>query len=169
MERSIGEMPDLDILQCPIQSDRSMFGLWADQIIAGDVRVIEQTFERHGARGPRIAWQPSIDDLDLPQLRFLLGYWHRLRAEQPMPNLRQVDAVELKSVLGCVSLLDVIDGAWDFRYRVFGTVVAAHSGFEMTRRQLSSFIAPGYIVNFFLASYRAAFLRRAPLLTEHGL
>jgi hypothetical protein len=99
-------------------------------------------------------------------LRFLLSHWSALASDPAPPHLRQIDALELTPALGHVMLLDVVDGGRDFRYRLFGSVVSRISDFEMTGRLLSEHPASPYVVEFFLAVYRAAVQLRRPIFSE---
>jgi hypothetical protein len=85
-----------------------------------------------------------------------------------MPLTREIDALDMRPALGYVSLLDVIEKGRDFRYRVFGSAIAAVAGFDMTGRNASALKAGAEAVAFALALFRAVVERREPLLTEHG-
>jgi hypothetical protein len=141
---------------------------WTHSIVEGDSRPLEEVFSSHGARGPRIVWRPGPEALGPRPLGFMLAHWNALRGDATMPLASRLDGLELKPALGYISLLDVVEGGNDFRYRLFGTGVAAVSGFEMTNRRVSEFKAPSYIVEFYLAVYRAMLIRPEPVFTEHG-
>jgi hypothetical protein len=140
---------------------------WTAEIVAGPLRSLRQTFGA-GGTGPTILWCPPLARLAAPQLRFLMEYWGDLAGARPMPQTRQIDAVEMRPALGHVNLLDVIEQGRDFRYRVFGSAIAAVAGFDMTGRHASALRARSEVVEFALAIYRAVVERREPLLTEHG-
>ncbi len=125
-------------------------------------------FAGHGARGPTISWRPAVEQLAPPQLRFLLRYWVDLAGERAMPAAAEIDAMEMRPALGYLILVDVVEEGHDFRYRLFGSTIAAVSGFDMTGKLVSHHLASAYIVEFALAVYRAVLARREPLLTEHG-
>lgn len=147
--------------------DLALVDRWARGFVTGDLQEIRGVFETHGARGPQIVWHPSIDLLEASPLRFLLAYWSRIAGTNSIPRTRDIDAIAMRAALGYIALLDVQDGGADFRYRVFGTAIAAVSDFDMTGRLLSDLPASLYIVEFALAAYRAVVMRRAPLFTEH--
>ena len=63
--------------------------------------------------------------------------------------------------------LDVLPDAGDFRYRLFGTMVAERSGFDLTGKLVSKVPGPPDGVAWFLATYTAAALEGAPLYAEH--
>ena len=121
-----------------------------------------------GARGPAVVWRPAVARPAASQLRFLLRYWLDLAATPPMPPASAIDAVEMRAALGYIMLVDVVDGGRDFRYRLFGSTIAAVSGFDMTGKLVTSHPASPYVVEFALAVYRAVLARGEPLLTEHG-
>jgi len=73
----------------------------------------------------------------------------------------------LRPALGYLMTLDVLPGAADFRYRLFGSVVADRSGFDLTGKLVSQVPGPPEGVTWFLATYAAAALEAAPLYTEH--
>lgn len=80
----------------------------------------------------------SPDDPRLhPKLRDLWRFWNTLRGERATPRIDEVHALVLKPWLGNILLLDVIEGGRDFRYRLYGTIAAAHFGFDLTGRLVS--------------------------------
>jgi hypothetical protein len=140
---------------------------WTAEIRTGALRNLYETFGADGS-GPRILWQPPIERLAAPQLRFLMDYWTGLAGDRPMPPARAIDAVEMRPALGYVNLLDVVEEGRDFRYRVFGSAIAAVTGFDMTGRCTSDLKARTEAVEFALALHRAVVERGTPLLIEHG-
>jgi hypothetical protein len=141
---------------------------WTDALVAGDAGPLKAVFQSRGARGPEVIWSPSLDDLRHKPHRFLLQHWRDLATGNPMPLASQIDALALAPALGHIGLVDVVECGADFRHRLYGSYVAATSGFEMTGRLVSDFKARSYIVEFYLASYRAIYRRGEPLYTEHG-
>jgi hypothetical protein len=140
---------------------------WTEAIVSGDVSAMQAGFRSRGAWGPRILWNPPPESLPHEPIRFLLEHWHRLRGTRQAPLAREIDALTLRPALGFVSLLDVVEGGADFRYRLFGTIPSAVSGFDMTRRLLSEHKASPYMVEYFMGTYRAILRRPEPLYTEH--
>lgn len=140
----------------------------ARRIVAGDVTALCSDFAAAGAEGPAIRWQPRLDDLEPAPLRFLLEHWHKLKGAQKVPRKRQIDALEMQPALGYIALLDVLEGGSDFRFRLFGSLIAQASGFDMTGRLLSAHRASPYLVDFYRASYRAVLLHPEPLATVHA-
>jgi PAS domain-containing protein len=140
---------------------------WAAALAAGEAHALHETFMAKGGAAPDIVWAPPVDRLSAPQLRFLLRYWSELAGERDMPVAKQIDALEMRPALGYVNLLDLIEGGKDFRYRVFGSNIAAVAGYDMTGRQLSALKTVPYMAEFALATCRAVVQRRQPMLTEH--
>lgn len=141
---------------------------WAAAIAAEDPAELRAVFAAAGARGPELRWNPPIDDLGIPQHRFLLRYWSDLRGERHLPHRGAIDPIEMRPALGFISLLEPVEDGRDFRYRVFGSVIAAVSGFDLTGQHASRIKASPYMVEFHLAVFRAARRRGEVLSTEHG-
>lgn len=138
------------------------------RLVAGDVSGLRATFAEIGADGPVIQWQPTEADLEPEPLRFLLAHWTNLKGDQVLPRKQQIDALEMQPALGYIALLDIVDGGADFRYRLFGSLIAQASGYDMTGRLLSVHRASSYIVDFYRTCYRAILLRPEPLATVHA-
>ncbi|HEV2550045.1 MAG TPA: PAS domain-containing protein [Stellaceae bacterium] len=140
---------------------------WTAAILADDLTPIVRVFRVHGAHGPSMEWDPSLER-DAPEpIRFLLAYWTELAAGRAMPLTTEIDALALRPALGYIALLDVVDGGRDFRYRLYGTILAAVAGFDMTGRLTSEHKASPHITHFYMASHRAALTRGRPFFTEH--
>jgi len=151
----------------PAIDDRTI-DTWTKAVEAGDVAPIRAVFGAVEATGPAVIWRPGPEQLAHRPLRFLREHWSSLAAGQEMPLARDIDAVNLGPALGFIILVDVIEGGRDFRYRLFGSALAAASGFDMTGQLLSEHKASPHVPGFYLAAYRAALRRREPLFTEHG-
>lgn len=141
---------------------------WTAAIVSGETEELRQVFAAAGARGPSLRWRPPVETLKAQQHRFLLRYWDDLRGARRMPGCREVDAIEMRPALGYINLVEAVEGGHDFRYRVFGSIVAAVSGFDMTGRCASALRASAYVVEFGLAVFRATLRRGEPLFTVHG-
>src|SRR5690348_15202544 len=147
--------------------DRGRVAAWAAALAAGEAPGLDETFMAKGGAAPDFVWAPSVDRLSAAQLRFLLRYWSELAGARAMPSSKEIDALEMRPALGYINLLDVIEGGEDFRYRVFGSTIAAVAGYDMTGRTVSALKVAPYMAEFALASCRAVVLRGEPLLTEH--
>jgi PAS domain len=140
---------------------------WTAAILADDLDPIVRVFRLQGAHGPAMEWDPSPRH-DVPEpIRFLHAYWTALAAGRSMPGIAEIDALALRPALGYIALLDVVDGGRDFRYRLYGTILAAVAGFDMTGRLISEHKASPHITHFYMASHRAAVTRGRPFFTEH--
>jgi PAS domain len=148
---------------CP----RSRADDWTALILAGDVSPIEECFSAEGATGPKVVWSPAADDLTVAPLRFLHSFWAEHSGAGRIPHARSIDALKLRPALGYIAVLEPSADASDFRYRVFGSIIAAVSGFDMTGRFFSAHPASSYIRDFHLAAYRAVMRRRSPIATVH--
>ncbi|HET7593937.1 MAG TPA: PAS domain-containing protein [Stellaceae bacterium] len=157
-EASPAELPGLD---------GARVATWAAALAAGEAHGLHETFMAKGGAAPEIVWVPPVDRLSAPQLRFLLRYWSELAGERDMPMAKQIDALEMRPALGYINLLDVLEGGEDFRYRVFGSIIAAVAGYDMTGRKMSALKTVPYMVELALATCRAVVQRGQPLLTEH--
>ena len=147
--------------------DRRRIAAWAAALAAGEPDDLYDTFMAKGGAAPEIVWDPPVDRLGAAQLRFLLRYWSELAGARKMPGAKEIDALEMRPALGYINLLDVIGGGEDFRYRVFGSVIAAVAGYDMTGRMVSALKTAPYMAEFALATCRAVMQRGEPLLTEH--
>jgi|HigsolmetaAR201D_1030396.scaffolds.fasta_scaffold53529_2 Uncharacterized protein conserved in bacteria len=84
----------------------------------------------------------SVEIEQLPEsLRSLHAFWDRCRAGRVMPLRRDIDVLDLRPWLGHLMLIDVIDGGADYRYRVYGSVIASYFNRDLTGRCVSS-LAP---------------------------
>src|SRR5262245_27250689 len=74
-----------------------------------------------------------------PRLLGLYQLWHSKRGGRFAPARVDIRAEQLQPWLGNLILLDVIDGGKDFRYRLFGSVIAREAGFDLTGKFLSDY------------------------------
>ena len=72
-----------------------------------------------------------------PDLRRLHDFWNEKRGRRRMPAWKDVSVPELRPWLGHLNLLDVLDGGADFRFRVYGTKIAATFGIDHTGQRVS--------------------------------
>jgi hypothetical protein len=139
---------------------------WAAQIAADDFGAIQAVFYAHTRQRPTVLWAPSTEQINTPQLRFLRDYWSALAADGTLPNRKQIDPFAMRPALGYVMLIDVVEGGLDFRYRLYGSIIARVSQLDMTGRLMSAHPASAYVTEFALAANRAAVQRRLPIYTE---
>lgn len=146
--------------------DWSRVEAWAEQFARGDLSQMNAVFAANGAVAPRVLWRPHSRQLPSLQLRFILDYWSDLKGEADLPRSSGVDLRQLAPILGYETLIDVVDGGRDFRYRRCGGVLIGVSGNDMTGKLLSEHPTSAYVVESSLALYRAACRRREPVYTE---
>src|SRR5579871_486208 len=112
--------------------DPARVAAWARAVERGAIGEIRQVFADHRAQGPEIVWSPRTEQLVPPALRFLHQFWSAQARPGSLPHIRSVDPLEMRPALGFIILMDVLPGGADFRCRLFGSAVAAVSGFDMT-------------------------------------
>lgn len=138
---------------------------WAGDVASDDLTRIRNVFDSHGALAMALTWAPPVAALP-PLLDDLARYWSSLATGASLPHMAQIDPFSMRSALGYVILLDVVEGGRDFRYRLYGSVVAAISGFDLTGRLLSEFPASRYVAEFAVAVDQAVCRRRRPVYTR---
>lgn len=148
--------------------DWSRVAKWSSQLAAGDASEMRATMRHHYGYEPTVAWNPAPDDMAVEKLGFLLQYWKGLRRGSNLPRTSDIDPLEMRLALGHVMLIDCIDGGRDFRYRLYGSLLVGVSGFDMTGRLLSNHGASVWVIEFSLATYRAALLRQEPVFTSRS-
>lgn len=142
--------------------------LWSAHLADHRIDLVRSAFQQKGAGGPDIIWSPRAEQVNAAPLRTLLSYWSALPRVDTLPLASEVDPLGMRSALGYVMLVDVVDGGRDFRYRLFGSAVAAVSGFDMTGRLLSEHAASAHILEFSLSLYRAAIRRREAVFSQYA-
>lgn len=89
-------------------------------------------------RGRGVQRHAGMTAVDLPtaELARLFDLWNGKRGDRPMPARGDFEVTELKDWLGNLMLIEVErDSDWlDFRYRVYGTVLAEWFGRDLTRK-----------------------------------
>lgn len=137
-------------------------------ILNDDEAAFLAFFRQAGAPPAGFKWRPSESDLTQGALQFLLGHWNRLRGEAPAPNQNLIDPLELREALGHIMILDALEDGADFRYRLYGSKIAARTGFDMTGKRVSELTSSPVMAVFFGAAYRAVRIRCEPLMTVHS-
>jgi hypothetical protein len=145
--------------------DRTRVERWASQLVGDDLSDAAATFRGSYGQAPSAAWNPQLTDLPHERLRFLLTYWMTLRRGHALPRTGDIDPLQMGPVLGYLALVDAEADGRDFRYRLYGATLSAISGFDMTGRLLSTLNASPLMVEFILATYRAAVQRHEPIYT----
>jgi hypothetical protein len=149
-------------------NEEARIAAWAAQIAAGDLSAVTARFLDSGwPQGPTLVWQPQAQDVTPPQLKFLLGYWHARKGERLAPPISAIDPFNLRPALGYIAILEPLEGGRDFRFRLYGTAIAAAGEFDMTGETLSALRANAHLVEYELALHRAVLKRAAPAYTWH--
>ena len=120
-------------------------------------------FAAEYGRDARLIWNPTPDQVPSEALQFLLNYWTQFCAGGSLPRPQDIDPLEMRPALGYVALVDPVDHGHDFRYRLYGSMLASISNVDMTGKLLSELKATRAVREFSLATYRAALLRKQPV------
>ena len=139
-----------------------------ESVVREDFNALGHFYADLGMPTPRIIWSPKAEELEQAQLQFLLTYWRGLRDDAGRVNVGCIDALDMRPALGYLMLLDVLDDGTDFRYRLYGSVIAQHANFDMTGRRLSELKPDQGVGAFFHVVYRAVLARPEPVYTEHA-
>ncbi len=145
--------------------DRLRRDMWFDDILAGRTDRVEEAFSAAGAASPTTLWTPRADEAQTGPIRHLIRYFERKSAGGIDVPAAMLDPAEFRPALGYVNIVEPVNGGCDFRFRIFGTFVAAVTGQDLTGQFVSQIPASDYVVDHALACYRAAFARRLPLLS----
>ena len=138
-----------------------------DALISEDLNAVDRYFLQFGARNPTVVWNPENDQLEDERLQRLSSYWRGKADGKDAAPVASIDPTDMRFVLGYLMLLDVIESGFDFRYRLYGTMISQRFGRDVTGTTVREFGDKEYIVNFFLGAYQAVMERRQPLLTIH--
>lgn len=143
-------------------------GRWADALLEL-ARAPDPAARRHFCADTELRWNPEDDDLRHDELRFLLRWWRDLaeRHGGVPPAAVRLDPLALRPALGHVCTLNPESGGADFRFRLYGSIVAQRSGFDMTGKLVSAMPSAPDAVAFLLSTYRAVARAAMPLYTEH--
>ena len=141
---------------------------WTTLIAEERLDPVRDAFHENGAQGPEVVWNPIPSEAYAPPISALLDYWRTLRNGGALPRSDKIDPLCMRRALGYVLLVDAVDNGRDFRYRLFGSAVAAVSGFDMTGKLLSEHGASAYLREFALALYRASMHRRESVFCTYA-
>lgn len=143
------------------------FDRLVEDIRAERLDVVAQFFQTAEATLLALEWTPEAASLEKPELRLLLDYWHRLRADQALPRAAQVSPFDMRAALGHIVIVDALDEGRDGIYRLFGSKVAQRLGSDLTGRHLRELDDGSYLAQFACALHRAVFLRQEPIFVAH--
>lgn len=141
----------------------------ARAILAGNRGLFDVEFAGGDVPGPTILPDPPADAVTHPTLRFLFDYWLGLPRAGDLPDHARIDAVEMRSALGYILLLDVQPSGDDFVYRLYGSGIAGVGGQDWTGWSVAAMAekTKSNYGRFYRAVYRASLLSRRPVYTEH--
>ena len=85
---------------------------------------------------PEEAWTlrdlTILDRPESPAMHDLHAYWTVKRGARCAPGRHEIDPLEIKSHLGTLFMLDVLEAGRDYRYRLIGTRIVEVSGRDAT-------------------------------------
>lgn len=143
-----------------------------DEIEAAALAVVDGTWPR--ALPPGIEQIEWVEPNWQPKQEAHRELWRYYSAQRETRSDRKftidmVDPVSIRTILPSIMLLDVEDGGFDARYRVYGTGVSSMVGKDWTGYLLSAMneAVKSNQALFYRACYRAIFLERKPLFTHH--
>lgn len=73
----------------------------------------------------------AIDD---PRLEKLYAYWRKKRGDRAMPARRDIDPLDVRELMGNLTLIDVRPETMEFRFRLAGSRIVDLFGKELTGR-----------------------------------
>jgi hypothetical protein len=108
-----------------------------------------------------------VDPDDLaPELREAKDYWIAKRGARELPRRTDIDPVELRLHLPFLSLIEVLDGAKDFRFRLLGTGITETLQRDNTGKTVREVYATAEpdVMHWMLEVYAIAAIRKWPVL-----
>ena len=113
-----------------------------------------------------------VDPTELaPELRALKDYWNSKRGIRTMPRRADIDPLELRHHLPWLSLVEVLDGTQDFRFRLLGTEVTnalQRDSTGKTVREVYGDAEPD-VLRWMLDVYTIAVTQKCPVLRRGTL
>lgn len=94
-------------------------------------------------------------------LRPALAHWEAARGAKAIPSRAEINPLALKSTLGLMAMVDVVDQGRDFVFRLFGTELSSRVGEDFTGRSVDSIVPKAY-GELLRRSYEKVVARRAP-------
>jgi hypothetical protein len=118
-----------------------------------------------GETQPAFTYVVDPDDL-APELRAIRDYWDAKRGTRPMPRRKDVDPLELAAHLPYLSLVDVLRGGADFRFRLLGTGITGQFGRDSTGKTMSEVYATAdpEVLNWIVDSFAMVVTSKRPVL-----
>jgi hypothetical protein len=141
---------------------------WRDDLLEDRLDNIQAAFAEGNASGPEVVWSPAPAEARAPENRFLLDFWRGHAQGGEVAPVSAIDPIQMQPALGHVVVLEPMADGRDFRYRLYGSVLADVAGFDMTGKPVSAHPATWYIVSFTLALYQALLQRRGTVLASYA-
>lgn len=91
------------------------------------------------APSPNFALMQVPNEIAAPQLRKLYEWWCAHHVEGRLPSRRQIDPLDLKYLLGNLLIIEVGDDPIRFRFRLFGSELAARLKHDWTGKPLDTY------------------------------
>lgn len=85
---------------------------------------------------PRYGTDAKTLGIDRPKHIELLNLWNTIRGDRRAPTREEFDPSDVRTLLGSIFLVERLDDG-DYFYRVVGTTIVSHVGFESSRKRLS--------------------------------
>ncbi len=100
-------------------------------------------------------------DIRSPSLQRLYQDWRRWRGAREFPARADFDPLDLKYILGNLSITDVLYDPVRFHYRIHASASSGHLGFDLTGKSLDALPNPTYQA-FIREHFLEAVVNRAP-------
>jgi hypothetical protein len=95
-----------------------------------------------GQRQITVNW--DVTTLQDKRLRDLLVYWLKLSGDRAIPSRNDFDPLDIPRLLPFLVLVDVLDDALDFRFRLTGTHFREFAGDEATGKMIGEVFPPDF-------------------------
>lgn len=135
-------------------------------LLSGNASPLEDLFRNVGADTPKIQFDPIPDTIGSTRLRSLLDYWMSLPRGKRLPLTEAIDAVDIGPAIGIVMLLEPTEDPYEFRYRLYGSEIAAFSKLELTRKTTAAIPSPEMRA-YFQVTYAASIRSGRSMLCDH--
>jgi hypothetical protein len=138
-----------------------------------DLGGLGDDYRAQGLSPPIVRLAPRPDEVPLAAHRALLAWWSERAPPDGLPPAGLIAPDVLRAYLGRLIVLEPVAGGADFRYRLYGSIVARFVGTDLTGKLLSQTYAMGVwpdpVTRYYLATYRAALRARQPLYSFQKL
>jgi hypothetical protein len=114
---------------------------------------------------PFVKEDPEPGEIGDPRLVRLHHHWNGL-ASGEAPPISAIDPFGLNFILGWLMVIEPLDRGGDFRYRLYGTAIAATTGRDLTGAKVSDSFP--LFAAWTIGVYRDVIARRRPVLTRHN-